>query len=93
MHKLRKLQRLAHRRAALLRGGAKPTDASIAAPVARHAGRRSLRRGAPLLRGLTPERLLQNVHVATLLEGLLARGMLERFVVDEAHCVVSNNEQ
>ena len=37
---------------------------------------------------LTPERLVQNVYLTTLLQGLHSRGLLERFVVDEAHCVV-----
>ena len=50
----------------------------------------ALRRASPAykLLYLTPERLVQNVHLTMLLQSLHSRGLLDRFVVDEAHCVV-----
>ena len=38
---------------------------------------------------VTPERLQQSVHLHNCLERLHSRGQLERFVIDEAHCVIS----
>ena len=50
-----------------------------------------LRRSPPSVKllYLTPERLQQNVHLLQLLQDLHAKSLLARFVVDEAHCVVS----
>ena len=36
---------------------------------------------------VTPEKLSANGRLNSVLSGLYARGMLERFVIDEAHCV------
>lgn len=44
---------------------------------------------APKLLFVTPERLVQSPVLANLLRGLASRGLLQRVVVDEAHCILT----
>ena len=69
-------------------GAEEEAAAAAVAAAGRRGGAPSPSEGAKLL-FVTPERLLQSLSLGGVLRSLASRGLLQRVVVDEAHCVVS----